>query len=116
MKSYWTHDAIMNLYPEVKMVDDGLESGLGLTIHDEDGEDVEIDEAAVSAEEVKLEAADAALRYQRDRAHPKGRSDTYPLVAEQLDMLWHAIDDGTVDKTSDFYTTLKAVKDAHPKP
>ena len=28
----------------------------------------------------------------------------------------NAIDDGALDKTSDFYTTLKAVKVAHPKP
>lgn len=39
----------------------------------------------------------------------------YPAIEEQLDMLYHAIDAGTVDKTSSFYTTLKAVKDANPK-
>jgi len=40
----------------------------------------------------------------------------YPSIQEQLDMLYHAIDSNTLDKTSDFYTTLKAVKDAFPKP
>jgi hypothetical protein len=30
-------------------------------------------------------------------------------------VLWHAIDTGTLDKTSDFYTKLKAVKDKYPK-
>jgi hypothetical protein len=39
----------------------------------------------------------------------------YPSLGDQLDMLWHAIDSGTLNKTSDFYTTLKAVKDAYPK-
>jgi len=39
----------------------------------------------------------------------------YPSIGDQLDMLWHAIDAGTLNKTSDFYTTIKAVKDAHPK-
>ena len=39
----------------------------------------------------------------------------YPSLGDQLDMLWHAIDNGTLNKTSDFYTAIKAVKDAHPK-
>jgi hypothetical protein len=45
--------------------------------------------------------------YQRERV--------YPSIGDQLDMLWHAIDNGTLNKTSDFYTTIKAVKDANPK-
>ena len=49
-----------------------------------------------------------AKQYQRDRV--------YPSINDQLDMLWHAIDAGTLDTTSDFYTTLAAVKDANPKP
>ena len=40
----------------------------------------------------------------------------YGDIGKQLDMLWHAIDTNTLDKTSDFYTSLKAVKDANPKP
>lgn len=43
------------------------------------------------------------------------RQQAYPELADQLDMLWHAIDNGTLDKTSDFYITLKEVKDQHPK-
>ena len=39
----------------------------------------------------------------------------YPPIGDQLDMLWHAIDDGTLDKTSTFYTSLKATKDKYPK-
>ena len=30
-------------------------------------------------------------------------------------MLWHAIDGDALDKTSDFYTKLKKVKDDNPK-
>ena len=63
-------------------------------------------------EELKaeLEADIIATQYQRDRM------PEYPDKGEQLDMLWHAIDEGTLDKTSDFYTEIKSVKDAHPKP
>lgn len=44
------------------------------------------------------------------------RQIEYPDIGEQLDMLWHAIDTNTLDKTSDFYNTLKSVKDNNPKP
>ena len=39
----------------------------------------------------------------------------YPALEEQLDKLFHDIDQGKLDKTGSFYTALKAVKDAHPK-
>ena len=48
-------------------------------------------------------------KYQRDR------QPEYPEIGDQLDMLFHAIDAGALDKNSDFYTTLKAVKDKYPK-
>ena len=48
-------------------------------------------------------------KYQRDR------QPEYPAIGDQLDMLFHAIDAGKVDKTSDFYKSLKAVKDKYPK-
>ena len=72
------------------------------------------DTKVVSNEEIlkklkELQAEYEANQYQRDRA------DSYPAIGDQLDMLFHAIDAGKVDKTSDFYTTLKAVKDKYPK-
>ena len=51
----------------------------------------------------------ASIKYKQDRA------EAYPELGDQLDMLWHAIDAGTLDKTSDFYTSLKATKDKYPK-
>ena len=54
-----------------------------------------------------VQAEYTAQEYQRLRK--------YPSLGDQLDMLWHAIDNGTLNKTSDFYTAIKAVKDAHPK-
>jgi len=47
--------------------------------------------------------------------YARKRKEEYPVMGDQFDMLWHAIDDGTLDKTSDFYTALKAVKDKYPK-
>ena len=43
------------------------------------------------------------------------RAREYPQLKDQLDMIWHAIDDGKLDKSSDFYLMLKEVKDAYPK-
>jgi hypothetical protein len=64
-------------------------------------------EAEVNAEVARLQAEYESNEYQRLRQ--------YPSLGDQLDMLWHAIDNGTLNKTSDFYTAIKAVKDAHPK-
>ena len=43
------------------------------------------------------------------------RAKEYPSIKEQLDMIWHAIDEDKLDRTSDFYLRLKAVKDEFPK-
>jgi hypothetical protein len=65
--------------------------------------------AEIAAEITRLEAEYEAKEYARKR------QVEYPALGEQLDMLWHAIDSETLDKDSDFYTTLKAVKDKYPK-
>ncbi len=44
----------------------------------------------------------------------EARSKQYPSIGEQLDMLWHAIDDGSLDKDTEFYKSLKAVKEQNP--
>lgn len=44
------------------------------------------------------------------------RKAYYPTFSEQLDLLWHAIDDGVFGesaKSTDFYLELKAVKDKY---
>jgi len=50
----------------------------------------------------------------------RNRSIAYPRIQDQLDMLWHAVDTGDWTaakvKTTEFYTAIKAVKDANPKP
>ena len=68
-----------------------------------------IAKAAIQTKLNELQADYDAKEYQRKR------EPEYPAIGEQLDLLWHAIDDGTLDKTSDFYTSLKATKDKYPK-
>lgn len=43
------------------------------------------------------------------------RAREYPPIREQLDMIWHAIDECSLDKDSNFYKELKKVKDKYPK-
>ena len=43
------------------------------------------------------------------------RQQIYPPVEEQLDMLWHAMDVGTMPKAEPFYSTIKLIKEAYPK-
>jgi hypothetical protein len=54
------------------------------------------------------------------KAYARAREAAYPSIGDQLDMLWHAVDTGDWTaakvKTTEFYTALKAVKDANPKP
>lgn len=51
-------------------------------------------------------------------SYDAARMQEYPAIGEQLDMLFHAIDGDETLKTqfNDFYTAIKAVKDANPKP
>ena len=43
------------------------------------------------------------------------RECEYPSLGEQLDALFHDIDQGKLDKTGTFYALLKEVKDTYPK-
>lgn len=63
----------------------------------------------ISAWNNKL-AAEETQKYHRRR------QSAYPSITEQLDMLWHAIDSGALDKTSDFYQGIASIKSQFPKP
>ena len=65
-------------------------------------------EEAIQAKLAELQADYDSKQYQRDRQ--------YPELVEQFDLLFKDINEGTLDKTGGFYTAIKAVKDAHPKP
>ena len=73
-----------------------------------------IAKADILAKQTELKAAYDGKDYARTRA------TAYPSIGDQLDMLWHAVDTGDWTaakvKTTEFYTALKAVKDANPKP
>jgi len=101
------HQAIYNTHPTVVSIDDGKGA------MDANGDPVTLDQAIVITETARLQAEHDAQEYARNR------QAEYPEIGDQLDMLWHAIDTGDWTaakvKTTEFYTALKAVKDANPK-
>lgn len=75
--------------------------------------DSSITREQVEAKALELQALESQTRYQRDRLQE------YPQLGEQLDMLWHDINNGTLGdaaKNSNWYRSIKAIKDSHPKP
>jgi hypothetical protein len=63
----------------------------------------------IQAKMIEVQAEYDAKQYQRDRV--------YPSIGDQLDMLWHSIDQNSALKSQyfDFYEAIKAVKVKHPK-
>ena len=51
-----------------------------------------------------------------NQEYARKRRNSYETVGEQLDTLYHDIDDGKLDKTGAWFTSVKTVKDANPKP
>jgi len=67
------------------------------------------DETAVMPTEDEVNQKIAELQW------IKNRQINYPQLGEQFDKLFHDINNGTLDKTGEFFTALKEVKDAYPK-
>ena len=68
-----------------------------------------ISKADIEAKMVEVQADYDAKQYQRDRV--------YPSIGDQLDMLWHTMDNNPElqHKFYDFYQTIKKVKVDYPK-
>jgi len=50
-----------------------------------------------------------------DMDYRRARLDAYPALHEQLDMLWHAMDEDVLPRVEPFYSRILAVKEAYPK-
>lgn len=47
--------------------------------------------------------------------HREHRKAAYPPLEEQLDMLWHAMDQGEIPPAREWYETIKRIKENAPK-
>jgi len=52
------------------------------------------------------------VKYTQDAR--RSRREAYPPIGDQLDMIYKAMDAGILPVVSDFYNSIKAVKDAYP--
>jgi|TARA_Y100000034_G_scaffold3371_1_gene4069 hypothetical protein len=70
-----------------------------------------ISKADIQAKQAELQTAYDAEQYQRDR------EKEYPSWQDQMDMLWHSIDENAElkQKYFAFYEAIKAVKAKYPK-
>ena len=104
------HEAIRKAYPDVVTINDGTGA------FDKDDKPVSLEQSKIDAARTTLDAEAAAVKYKTDRT--TNGSTTYAPIGDQLDLLWHAIDaDSDLKvKFSAFYNSIKAVKDANPKP
>jgi len=68
-----------------------------------------ISKSDIEAKQVELKSAYDTKQYQRDRV--------YPSIGDQLDMLWHSIDEDPALKSKyfSFYEAIKSVKVKNPK-
>ena len=78
--------------------------------------------AHIEAKMTELQAEYDANQYQRDNepeqsAYAQARKNAYPKIGDQLDMLWHSIDQDPQLKSKyfEFYEAIKAIKVKHPK-
>lgn len=95
--------AIRNLYPSVVSIDNETDA------FDKDNILVVLDEELVNQEYNRLVQEDNSLNYQRLR------KVEYPSIGDQLDMLWHSMDENETTKIEPFYSSIKTIKDKYPK-
>ena len=89
------HEAIYALYPNV------------ITIRDDIAYDANGEVVVYNVESVNAQIANTA--------YISNRLAAYPTINNQLDMLWHAMDNNEIPRANTFYTAIQTVKNAHPK-
>lgn len=50
-----------------------------------------------------------------DTSYSGSRRREYPPIGDQLDMIWHSMNNGSIEKSEPFYSSIKQVKDLYPK-
>ena len=111
-------DALRSLVPKAKLFI--MNEDYNTLQWDESNTDTKPTKAELDAEIIKLDAEYLAKRYQRQRTNDiserlSGIQTSYPKIEEQLDKLWHDIDEGKLDKNGEFYKYIKSVIDTFPK-
>ena len=94
-------------------------NGVNVTLSDSEYE-ATIDQwatanAATDVRNALIASGGASADYAALRTDPMV-AGSYPSITDQLDKLYHDIDDGKLDKTGSWYLAIKATKDKYTKP
>lgn len=77
------------------------------------------DSIDINTKEVQVFVDPLAGQFRNQLAHlpeyVQERMKSYPSITAQLDMMWHAQNEGTAPKMQPWFDTIKAVKDGNPK-
>jgi len=116
--THFYSDALRSLVPKAKL--SIIDEDYATLQWDESNTDTKPTKAELDAEIERLDAEYLSKRYQRQRTNDisermSGIQTSYPKISEQLDKLWHDIDEGKLDKNGEFYKYIKNVKDTFPK-
>ena len=90
------HEAIRKAYPDTVLIEDANGA------FDKDGKSITLEQSKIDTARSELNAAYAAVKYQRDRAAE------YPSIVDQLDDIYH----NGIDA---WKATIKKTKDKYPK-
>ena len=90
------HEAIRKAYPDTVLIEDANGA------FDKDGKSITLEQSKIDTARSELNAAYAAVKYQRDRAAE------YPSIVDQLDDIYH----NGIDA---WKATIKTTKDKYPK-
>jgi len=101
--------SILKINPNAKVVVTGDDKDINSNVIEWIDGTTPIPKADIEAKMIEVQADYDANQYQRDRV--------YPSIGDQLDMLWHSIDQNPKLKSEyfEFYEAIKAVKVKHPK-
>ena len=90
------HEAIRKAYPDTVLIEDANGA------FDKDGKSITLEQSKIDTARSELNAAYAAVKYQRDRAAE------YPSIVDKLDDIYH-------NGIDDWKATIKTTKDKYPK-
>ena len=94
---------------------DGVSSTLSDSEYEATIDDWATTRAAEDVRKALIESGGESAAYVEHRTNVHSGYG-YKSLPDQLDQLWHDIDEGKLDKTGSWYTAIKAVKDKYTKP
>ncbi len=107
--------ALKAQYSSLSKMVDGVSSTLSDSEYEATIDDWATTRAAEDVRKALIESGGESAAYVEHRTNVHSGYG-YKSLPDQLDQLWHDIDEGKLDKTGSWYTAIKAVKDKYTKP